>query len=348
MATERDGSRDEGRESGREGAQAADRPDASPGGVGPAGGLPAAGADAEAPRVSVVVPHFNDEAALARCLAALEAQRGDGVPFEIIVVDNGSLAPPEAVCAAHPGVRLLVEPTPGPGPARNRGAAAARGPVLAFIDADCWAEPGWIAAIDRAFADPATAVIGGDVRIAPADPRRLTVVEAYESVFAYRFELYITRHRYTGTGNMAVRREIFAAVGPFAGIGVAEDMDWGRRATAMGHPPRYLPAMRVVTPARASFAELARKWDRHVAHFFEENRARRAASLRWLARTGLVAASPLAEAPRILLTDRLERPSDRARALWGVTRLRLHRARQMLRLALGADPSRLAGAWREP
>lgn len=300
----------------------------------------------DAPRISVIVPHLNDAAALGTCLAALAAQRGDGVPFEAIVVDNGSRALPEAVCAAHPWVRLLAEPTPGPGPARNRGAAAARAPVLAFIDADCRADAGWIAAIDRAFADPGRQIVGGDVRIAPEDPARLTVIEAYESLFGYRFKLYIERDNYTGTGNMAVRREIFAAVGPLAGIGVAEDMDWGRRATRLGYRIDYLPAMRVYTPARQSFGELARKWDRHVAHFFEQNRARPLARLRWLAWTAAVAASPLGEVPRILATDRLGSPADRGRALLGVTRLRLYRARQMLRLALGADPRRLTGAWR--
>jgi glycosyltransferase involved in cell wall biosynthesis len=300
------------------------------------------------PRVSVVIPHYNDADALAQCLAALHAQRGDGVPFEIIVVDNGSREMPDAVCAAVPGVRLLLETTPGPGPARNRGAAAARGEILAFIDSDCWADPGWIAAIDAAFRDPGTSVIGGDVRIAPGDPERMTVIEAYESVFGYRFQLYIERDRFTGTGNMGVRREVFEAVGPFAGIDFAEDMDWGWRASALGHAPRYVPDMRVRTPARRDFGELARKWDRHIAHFYTENRDRPGAGARWLARTALVAVSPVGEVPRILATDRLARPGDRLRALAGVTRLRLYRARQMLRLALGADPARLAGAWRKP
>jgi glycosyltransferase involved in cell wall biosynthesis len=298
------------------------------------------------PRLSVVVPTYNDHEALEGVLAALAAQAGEA-SFEVVVVDNGSEALPTEVCARFPGVRLLAEATPGPGPARNRGAAAARGDIVAFVDADCRPDPGWIRAIAEAFADPSTEIIGGDVRIAPADPRRMTVVEAYESVFGYRIRLYIERDRYTGTGNMAVRREIFEAVGPFAGIGVAEDMDWGRRATALGYRHAYVPEMRVRTPARRDFAELARKWDRHIAHFYEENRARPAARLRWLGRAALVALSPLGEAVRIARSDRLEGAGNRARALLGVTRLRLYRAGRMLGLALRDDPARLAGGWRK-
>jgi glycosyltransferase involved in cell wall biosynthesis len=301
---------------------------------------------ADTPRLSVVIPHYNDPAALATCLAALAAQRNDGVPFEVLVVDNGSAEPPAAICAGVPGVRLLAEPTPGPGPARSRGAAEARAAVIAFVDADCRPEPGWILAIDRAFADPASEIVGGDVHIAPADPARMTVIEAYESVFGYRMRLYIERDGYAATCNMAVRREIFAAVGPFAGIAVAEDMDWGRRATALGYRPRYVPAMRVTTPARRDFAELARKWDRHLAHFYAENRGRPGARLRWLAQAALVAASPLGEVVTVARSDRLTGPGDRGRALLGVTRLRLWRAGRMLGLALGTDPDRLAGSWR--
>lgn len=300
-------------------------------------------AASEPPRVSVVIPH-HDDPELSACLAALAAQRADGIPFEVIVVDNGSRTLP----AVPPGVRLLAEPAPGPGPARTTGALAALAPVVAFVDADCRPDPGWIAAIDQAFADPGAEVAGGDIRIAPADPARLTVVEAYESVFGYRQQLYISRDHYAATANMAVRRDIFLAVGPFAGLGVAEDMDWGRRATALGYRHAYLPRMRVRTPARPDFAALARKWDRHVAHFWAGLPPGPAGRLRWLATTAAVAASPLAEIPRIARSDRLARPGDRLRALAGVTRLRLHRAGRMLGLALGADPARLEGGWRQP
>src|SRR5690606_3971666 len=104
---------------------------------------------------------------------------------EIIVVDNGSKHFPEDICSRFSGVRLLLQLVPGPGPARNLGVAAAKGEILAFIDADCVPDPGWLAAIARRFAEaPGVPILGGDVRILQADPARPTWIEAYECVFA--------------------------------------------------------------------------------------------------------------------------------------------------------------------
>lgn len=302
-----------------------------------------------APAVSVVVPHLNDAAGLARCLAALAAQRG-APPFEVVVVDNGSAEPPAALVARHRFARLAAEPRPGPGPARSRGAALARAPLLAFTDSDCIPDPGWLAAIAAAFAaDPGLAVAGGEVTIALADPARPTAIEAYESVFGYRMRLYVERDGYAATCNMAVRAAAFAAVGPFAGLAVAEDMDWGRRATALGLRPRFLPGMRVATPARPDFAALARKWDRQIAHDWGAARAGGpGARLRWLARAAALPLSPLAEIPAIAATGRLSGPRARLLALAATARIRAWRARRMWELALGLDPARLAGAWNRP
>ena len=295
------------------------------------------------PEISVVIPHLNQPEHLRRCLASLADQK-DAPPFEIIVVDNGSPAPPGNLCAEF-GARLLHQPAPGPGLARNLGVAEARAPVLAFIDADCHADPGWLAAIAARFADPGTGVLGGDVRIARADPGRATLLEAYESVYAYRMEEYIRRQGFTGTGNLAIRREVFDAVGPFAGIGVAEDRDWGQRARVMGHSTRYAPEMRVHHPARPTFADLALKWDRQTAHDFARMPAGVGGRLRWLARTAAMAGSPALEILRILRSDRVEGPRERGLAFAGLVRIRLHRARRMLMLGLGTDPDTMSGSW---
>ena len=96
--------------------------------------------------ISIIIPHFNQPSYLARGLSALTAQKDDAA-CEILVVDNNSAIIPTEIVAAFSDVQLLSETTAGPGPARNTGVSAASGDILAFIDADCLAQPGWLAAI---------------------------------------------------------------------------------------------------------------------------------------------------------------------------------------------------------
>jgi glycosyltransferase involved in cell wall biosynthesis len=301
---------------------------------------------AKGPALTVIIPHLNAPEVLEHCLQALSAQRGEGVSFEVIVVDNGSEQRPETVCAAYDFVRLSEEATPGPGPARNHGASLAQGPLLAFIDCDCIAQPGWITSIAQHFArHPGTDVIGGDVCIARVDPAHATAIEAYESVYGYRFKLYIEKHGYSGSGNMAVRRPVFEQVGGFAGIQIAEDMDWGRRAAAAGMQLDYVPLMRIDTAAREDFRQLARKWDRHIGHDFE-TLAGAGAQLRWGLRALALALSPLAEMLRIVRSERISGARERWLAWRCLCRIRLYRCARMLRLLAGGDGRAMSGAWR--
>lgn len=294
-------------------------------------------------RISVVIPHLNQPEALVRCLDSLA--RGSSAPEEIIVVDNGSDNSPEVICSTHPATMLLHETGRGPGPARNRGVAAASGDVFAFIDSDCIADAGWISAIRTAFLDPSAEILGGDVRIAMENPDQPTLLEAYESVYAYRMDRYIAEQGFTGTGNLAVRKSVFEAVGPFRGLEVAEDREWGQRATRSGYNLCFLPEMRVYHPARVSFAELASKWDRHTAHDYITFRGRRWGRLRWGLRMLAVALSPPAEIGRIAISERISGTRARALAWMGVARIRLYRARIMAQLLLGASPEALAEKW---
>lgn len=294
-------------------------------------------------RISVVIPHLNQPDYLERCLASL--MRGRRTPDEIFVVDNGSTALPETVCAAYPLVRLLSEATPGPGPARNMGVAASSGDILAFIDADCLADPGWLTAAEEAMRDQEATILGGDVRIAILDPARPTMLECYESIYAYRMDRYIAREGFTGTGNLVVRRAVLDDVGPFAGVGVAEDRDWGHRATARGYRIRYLAGMRVYHPARTDFPELFRKWDRHLAHDFVTARSRPGGRLRWAAKMLAMGISPLFEVPRVLRCDRVKGARARLLALAALTRIRIYRAGKMAWLLAGGDPDTLSGRW---
>ena len=298
------------------------------------------------PRVSVIIPHLNEPDDLRLCLQSLDAQRDDDLAFEIIVVDNGSRDMPDLAAAAVPGVRLLCETIPGPGPARNLGAAMAAAPILAFIDADCIAAKGWLAAIVRGFDEhPEVDFVGGDIRIRPAAVDRLTAVEAYENIYSYRTRLYVEQHGFAATGNMAVRSEVFRSVGPFGGIGTMEDTEWGQRATSMGYTIAYLPNARVYTPSCTSFAELARRWDRHVAHEFREIRDTKWGKLRWLAKSAAMAASPPLELLRICKSDRVTNWRERLLALGCVSRVRFHRARRMVQLVRHDNAAGMVDMW---
>lgn len=307
------------------------------------------GVPAAPPRVSVIIPHLNTPAALARCLASVAMQQLDHGTSEIIVVDNGSTMTLDAVTAQFPQVRINANPAPGPGLARNTGVGLARAATLAFIDADCRAAPGWLqAAVDAVEADPGRGVAGGDIRIDFGDPARLTPIEAYEAVFGFRQQMYIAQRNFSITANLAMAREVHAAVGDFAGIDVAEDLDWGRRAHAAGYPTRYVPSMRVYHPARAEFEGLVRKWQRHIRHDWNAHAAAGGADWRWRARAAVMLVSIPIESLKLFRSDRIAGLGNRVSGLGVLARIRAFRAREMLRV-MTAPPESGATFWnRQP
>jgi glycosyltransferase involved in cell wall biosynthesis len=298
------------------------------------------------PEISIVVPHLNQPGALAEGLAALLDQEIAPGRAEIVVVDNGSAEPPGAVVARFPGVRLAIEPVPGPGPARNRGVAETTAPILAFTDADCLVDRRWAAMIlERFAAEPDLAILGGDVRVRAAEPGHPTAAEAYDLVYAFPQRRYIERKHFSGGGNLAMRRTVFERVGPFAGIAVAEDTDWGQRAARMGFVTLYEPRMIVHHPARRSMADLKAKWDRNISHHYAALAPGAAARLGWIARLAALGVMPLAQVPHILATDRLHNPRERWLAFRALAALDLYRAGRMAAVMVDDGTRRASLRW---
>lgn len=87
-------------------------------------------------RVTVVLPLYNKATYVRRALDSIAAQSfGD---FEVLIVDDGSTDGGGEIAAQYPDprMRVLRQPNAGPGAARNRGVAEARGEFIAFLDAD--------------------------------------------------------------------------------------------------------------------------------------------------------------------------------------------------------------------
>lgn len=129
------------------------------------------------PDATVVVCTRDRPIQLEACLVALAAQSHPH--FEVLVVDNGATDAVTDICRQR-GVACIREPIPGLTRARNLGARAARTEIVAYIDDDATAEPGWLAALAREFADPKVAAVAGWTRYMGAcgDSLRMTEDEA--------------------------------------------------------------------------------------------------------------------------------------------------------------------------
>lgn len=189
-------------------------------------------------KLSIVIPAYNEEAYLGACLQAvaaeLQAQAARG-PFEIVVVDNASTDRTAAVACAVPGVELVHEPRKGLTQARQCGLDAARGAILAYVDADTRMPAGWVGRLLDGFErDPAVVCVSGPYRYHDLARFKGALVHAYWAVIA-RVAYAFTRYMAVG-GNFAARRDALARIGGFD-TSIAfygEDTDIARRLATVG------------------------------------------------------------------------------------------------------------------
>ena len=104
--------------------------------------------------ISIVVPVYNAETSLARCVSSLLAQTPANL--EVILVNDGSRDGSLAMCRKYarmdPRVRVIDKANGGVSSARNAGLDAATGEYIMFCDSDDWVEPDWCAQMLANFA----------------------------------------------------------------------------------------------------------------------------------------------------------------------------------------------------
>ncbi len=111
-------------------------------------------------KISVIIPAYNAQESLCKCIEALLKQSLDRQNYEIIVVNDGSIDSTETVVKNCP-VKYIRQDNRGPASARNKGAKDAKGEIILFTDSDCVADENWIAEMSKPFEDDAVMGVKG-------------------------------------------------------------------------------------------------------------------------------------------------------------------------------------------
>jgi len=202
------------------------------------------------PLVTVVIPTHARPRQLTACLAALVGQRLE-VPWEVVVVDDGSPEPLDSIAEEfHQRLDLRIErqANAGPARARNRGVAVARGQFIAFTDDDCLPEPDWLGVLLRREALTPGAMVGGTTINGLDGDLFASASQLIVDLVYDHFNADPCRATFLTSNNILCSRERFEAIGGFdvtfprAG---AEDRDFCDRWKTAGWPLVWEPAARI-------------------------------------------------------------------------------------------------------
>jgi glycosyltransferase involved in cell wall biosynthesis len=257
----------------------------------------------DARRLSVIIPARNEGRGIGELVRRVLEQATDRMRVEVVLVDDGSTDDTAAAAAAAGAV--VVE-MPGqnrgggnPAVARNRGALAASGDPLVFLDADCTPAEGWLAHLLAAHERGAD-VVGGALDLPPGLPAmaRCDYYGGWYHVHSRRPAGEVPNHP---PGNLSVRRAVFLRTTGFTEqqpIAYAhEELAWQAEVRRAGGRIEFEPRAVVHHRNRPGFGNLLRRNYRWGFSAIESKAPTGAARQAWIYRHPalLVAASlPLA------------------------------------------------------
>jgi len=195
--------------------------------------------------ISVVIPAFNEEKYIKNVLQSLKSQTFKD--FETIVVDGGSSDTTRAM--ARSCAKVLVEPKRGIARARNKGACAAAGKILVFLDADTKPCNKLLETYYNALQEKGVIAATGPILPLEKSSKRINLGYKLVSIFFVKMSILLGRPSIVGL-NFAVRKDAFRRVGGFNNSFITyEDWDLSLRLRQVGEI-RYLDEAVVYTSVR--------------------------------------------------------------------------------------------------
>lgn len=166
--------------------------------------------------VSVVIPAYNEEKGIAKCLDALVAQKTKE-RFEVIVVDNASTDNTSKIVKKYKSklsLRLVEEKKKGIGQARFAGFSKAKGDIIMSIDADTIAPSRWIDKMVKHFEKKEVAAVTGPFWVSDCSKLTNTFVNKAQLIDVF-FWKTVLGHPWLWGLNFAIRADVYKKSGGF-------------------------------------------------------------------------------------------------------------------------------------
>ncbi|MBW2173147.1 MAG: glycosyltransferase [Deltaproteobacteria bacterium] len=200
---------------------------------------------------SIIIPTYDRPRQLGSCLEAISCIDYPGDRFEVIVVDDGSEMPLDAIVASFReklDVVLLTQPHSGPAAGRNTGAARAKGQFLAFTDDDCAPAADWLKALSTCFGRVSEQAVGGKTVNAIVGNLYSTTTQMIVDYLIHGHNPNSERGRFFTSNNFAIPADSFHAMGGFDttfSLSAGEDRELCDRLSGYGYPLAYAPEVMV-------------------------------------------------------------------------------------------------------
>lgn len=181
--------------------------------------------------ISLVIPTYNEEKSIERCLLSLESQTIPRNNYEIIVVDGQSTDNTVEIAKKYAD-KVIHQKSKGVGGARNDGVAVAKHDLIATSDADCTMPEDWLEKIVQAFEAKDVVLVSGKVKLVESTPLISTSYYITEKVWHLMYVLKIS-HFLCGA-NTAFRKKEFMEIGGYSNIPILDDFEISMRMKNKG------------------------------------------------------------------------------------------------------------------
>ncbi|MHC5935611.1 glycosyltransferase family 2 protein [Nostoc sp.] len=203
------------------------------------------------PVFSIIIPTYNRPQQLSTCLESFTRLDYPRDRFEVIIVDDGSPMPLDAVVAPFQEqliVELIRQNNAGPATARNTGSIHAHGQFLAFTDDDCQPAPNWLQALEQGFREFPNALLGGHTINKLSEN---IYSEASQILLDYVYSYYNSdpnQAHFFASNNLALATDHFYSCGSFNTtfpLAAAEDREFCDSWLYQGYKMIYIPEVTV-------------------------------------------------------------------------------------------------------